>query len=109
MGENVMNKILVILSLSLLPLSLGSCNEEEDLTIYEGYVVDKILDEGYRYSTHVNGIIIWHTVPDRYYVVIYKDEQIAKHRVTEEFYNTFTVGSYVSLSQSVLEDENNEQ
>lgn len=99
------NKILAILCLSLLPLSLVGCEEQEDLTIYEGYIVDKIFDEGHRYCTYVNRVPIWHTIPDRYYIVIYKDEQIAKHQVTEEFYNTFTVGSYVSLSQSVLEDE----
>lgn len=94
-----MKKLKILLCLLLLPLT--GCSSEEDLTIYEGYIVDKIFDEGYRYCTYVQSgktrVPIWHTVPDRWYVIIYKDEQISKHQVTQEFYNTFTIGSYVDL------------
>jgi len=88
---------------SVLLLSLAGCAEEKDYTIYEGYIVDKIFNEGYYYTTFITSgntrVPVIHHVPDKWYVVIYKDEQIAKHRVSQKFYDTFTIGSYVTLGE----------
>ena len=101
-------KIKLFLCLIISCFSLVACNEKEDLTIYEGYIVDKIYDQGYTYTTYIKSgsvmVPIIHTIPDKWYIVIYKDEQIAKHQVTEEFYNTFTIGSYVILDTTMIEE-----
>lgn len=102
------SKIKLLLCLIISVFSLVACNEEEDLKIYEGYVVDKIYDKGYTYTTIIKSgsvnVPITHRVPDKWYIVIYNDEQIAKHQVTEEFYNTFTIGSYVTLDTTMIEE-----
>lgn len=106
-------KIISILFMFLFSMTLISCkNEEEDLTIYEGMVADKIFDSGYTYVTYVQSgktrIPIMHHVPDRYYIVIYKDEKISKHRVTKSFYDTFDIGSFVTVGKENIEVTDNE-
>lgn len=105
-------KVIFIFFVLLFVVTLSSCKDkEEDLTIYEGMVVDKIFEEGYTYTTMVpSGKVmtpIMHHVPDRYYIVIYKDEQIAKHRVTKSFYETFDIGSFVTVGKESIEVNQN--
>ena len=106
-------KIIFMFFMLLFSITLISCkDEEEDLTIYEGMVVDKIFDSGYTYITYVHSgktqIPITHHVPDRYYIVIYKNEQIAKHRVTKSFYNTFDIGSFIVVGEENLDNTEEE-
>lgn len=101
-------KVILLIAILLITLCLVSCKKEEkDYTIYDGMVVDKIFDNGYTYITYVQSgktrIPITHHVPDRYYIVIYKDEQIAKHRVTKEFYNTFDIGSFITVGEENID------
>lgn len=109
-------KVIFIIFMLLFVLTLTSCKnkEEKDLTIYEGMIVDKIFDSGYIYTQMVPSgkvmIPVVYTVPDRYYVVIYKNERIAKHQVTKSFYDTFEIGSFVTVGEENLDKEviNNE-
>ena len=106
-----MKKILLSLLLLIGSFSLTGCDDEgKDYRIYEGYVVDKIFDKGYTYTTTtcINKVCtpIFHRVPDKYYLVIYKDEKIDKHQVSQEFYETFTVGSYVTIGGGENENDN---
>ena len=107
--KKIIFKIFVVLGVVGLVFSLTSC-KEEDPRIYEGYIVDKIFDQGYTYTTttRVNGVTHTHVhrVPDRWYIVIYKNERISKHRVSKSFYEMFTVGSYVTLLDNTEEDSN---
>lgn len=105
-----MKKILMILVLLIGTFSLTGCDEKEkDYHIYEGMVVDKIFDEGYTYTTFVKSgsamIPIHHHVPDKYYLVIYKDEKIDKHQVEKEFYDTFTIGSHITIGEENIVEE----
>ena len=101
-----MKKILLFLLIIPLLFTSGCSSSNKDYKIYEGYVVDKIYDEGYTYTTYIQSgkvrVPIIHHVPDKYYVVIYKEEKITKHSVSKEFYDNFTVGSYVVIGTEDL-------
>ena len=103
-------KILFILLLIPLLLLFVSCDDsKKDYTIYEGYIVDKIYEPSRTYTTMIyNGkvfIPMVHHVPEKYYIVIYKNETISKHKVSKEFYTNFEVGAYVTVGNEQLEDE----
>lgn len=106
-----MKKICLFFILIITLFFISGCNDNEDYKIYEGYVVDKIYDEGYTYTTYMQSgkvrVPIIHHVPDKYYVVIYKKENITKHCVSKEFYDNFTIGSYVVVGDEDL-DKNEE-
>lgn len=103
-------KILFILLLIPLLFIFTSCDDtEEDYKIYEGYVVDKIYEPSRTWISYVYAgkvlIPITHYVPEKYYIVIYKNESISKHQVSKEFYTDFEVGAYVTVGSENLEDE----
>lgn len=103
-------KILFVLLLVPLLFTLVSCNDtEKDYKIYEGYIVDKIYEPSRTYTTIVyNGKVavpIIHHIPEKYYIVIYKNETISKHKVSKEFYTNFEVGAYVTVGNEYLDDE----
>jgi hypothetical protein len=102
-------KILFIFLLIPLLFISVSCDGEKDYKIYEGYIVDKIYEPSYTYVTIVRAgkttVPITHHVPEKYYIVIYKNEKISKHKVTKEFYTNFEVGAYVTVGNEQLEDE----
>ena len=105
-----MKKILLTIMLLITPIAISGCEEEKkDYHIYEGMVVDKIFDEGYTYTTYVVSgkvnVPIYHHVPDKYYLVIYKDEKIDKHQVEKEFYDTFTIGSHITIGKENIVEE----
>ena len=109
-----MKKVILIILVLFFAVTLIGCkeNEQEDYTIYEGMVVDKIFDAGYTYTTYVLAgkvrVPMHHTVPDKYYIVIYKNEQIAKHRVTKSFYDTFEIGTFITIGSENLENNKEE-
>lgn len=103
-------KLLFILLLIPLLFIFVSCDDtEKDYKIYEGYVVDKIYEESRTYTTFVYSgkvlIPITHYIPEKYYIVIYKNETISKHKVSKEFYSNFEVGAYVTVGSENLEEE----
>jgi len=103
-------KILFIFLLIPLLFTLISCGEsKEDYKIYEGYIVDKIYEPARTYTTVVSTgkttVPIVRHVPEKYYIVIYKNETISKHQVSKEFYTNFEVGSYVTVGNEYLTDE----
>lgn len=104
-------KILFIFLLIPLLFTMISCGESEpkDYKIYEGYIVDKIYEPSRTYTTVVYTgkvpVTIIHHVPEKYYVVIYKNEKISKHKVTKEFYTNFEVGSYVTVGNEYIDKE----
>lgn len=111
--SKVVRRIMILLVALSSMFLLTSCEDEEDLTIYEGYVVDKIFDEGYVYYTTIMAgktpIRQMHRIPDKWYVIIYKDEKISKHRISKEYYNTLDVGSYISLQSQIIDENEGEE
>lgn len=104
-------KILFIFLLIPLLFTLISCSEtKKDYKIYEGYIVDKIYEPSRTYITYMRSgkvmIPITHHIPEKYYIVIYKNETISKHKVTKEFYTNFEVGAYVTVGNEQLDDDN---
>ena len=89
-----------------------SCGGEKDYKIYEGYIVDKIYEPPITYTTLVyNGktmLPIIHHIPEKYYIVIYKNETISKHQVSKAFYTNFEVGAYVEVGNEDLDNEEKE-
>ena len=103
-------KILFIMLLIPLLFIIASCDDtEENYKIYEGYIVDKIYEPSKSWITYMSTgkvmIPITHYIPEKYYIVIYKNETISKHQVSKEFYTDFEVGAYVTVGSENLEDE----
>ena len=103
-------KILFVLLLIPLLLIFVSCDDtEKDYKIYEGYVVDKIYEPSRTFITIVStgktAVPIVHYIPEKYYIIIYKNETISKHKVSKEFYSNFEVGAYVTVGSENLEEE----
>ena len=102
-------KILFIFLLIPLLFTFVSCKDtEKDYTIYEGYIVDKIYEQSRTYTTFIHSgkttIPIVHHIPEKYYIVIYKNETISKHKVTKEFYTNFEIGAYVTVGNEHLDN-----
>ena len=103
-----MKKILLFLILAIFTVTLLGCDDEKDYTIYDGMVVDKIFCPGYTRTIYVKSghvmIPMTSNVPDKYYIVIYNDEQIAKHQVSKSFYENFEIGSFVVVGETDIEE-----
>lgn len=98
-----LKKILLLIMLSIAPITISGCEEKKDCNIYEGLVAEKIFIKSYTYTTYTwNGKIMLpvnHYVPDKYYIVIYKNEKTDKHRVSKEFYDNCDVGSIITITE----------
>jgi 5-keto 4-deoxyuronate isomerase len=101
-----MKKLLFLLLIFPFFLSLTSCTEE----IREGYIIQKIY-EPERTTTFyikVGRILVPNhiTTPEKYYLIIKNEDKTAKYTVSENTYNSYEVGDYITFNSTESDTTN---
>ena len=80
-------------------LSLTSCRDER---IREGYIVQKIYEpkKTTTFFVKVGSVLVPEhtTTPEKYYLIIKNEDKTAKYIVSENVYNSFKVGDYITFN-----------
>ena len=101
-----MKKLLFLLLIFPFFLSLTSCAEK----IREGYITQKIYEPEKTITIYVKISRIFvpqkTTIPEKYYLIIKNEDETAKYIVSENVYNSFEVGDYITFNPTEFSTTN---
>ena len=101
-----MKKLLFLLLIFPFFLSLTSCTKK----IREGYITQKIYESERTITFYdkIGKVFIPRkvTTPEKYYLIIKNEDETAKYIVSENIYNSFEIGDYITFNPAKSDTTN---